>query len=73
MTEQQIEALEKVFPDGFVAIGKMPNGSYHVYLFNMDQDMVIDGAHDNIADELGLVEIEDDGDDTPSKQRHWIG
>lgn len=68
MTEQQIEALEKVFPDGFAAIGVMPNGRYHVYLYNPDLDIVIDGAHDNLIDDLGLEAL--DKDDHPQRRSH---
>lgn len=68
MNEQQIETLEKLFPRGFTVIGLMPNGHYHVYLNNPEQDIVIDSAHDDLMEQTGLQSL--DADDEPPTQAH---
>lgn len=66
MNEQQIEALERLFPRGFTVIGLMPNGHYHVYLNNPERDIVIDSAHDDLTEQIGLEAL-DEADESPTR------
>lgn len=53
MREDQIEALEKLFPDGVVFFHQLPNGKYEVQALNPKEDEFFERAYLEIRNSMG--------------------
>lgn len=78
MTEQQYEALEKLFPDGYICVGIMPNKTIHVAYSNKNHSKVLSAMEDLIHDAVEAVKEEQEEmcegeDDEPDEDISDLG
>jgi hypothetical protein len=60
MTEQQIETLEKLFPNGFVCVGIMKNNRIHISYKNPHKSETLGNIEEEISDVITDLQGEQD-------------